>query len=186
MKDFAKIFRALLFRALLITASVIYFYTLNIMLVCRIWHKCMLNIWNLNFFRCITLIFVEEPYTNVSEIIIYKKITYYFEEMFLKDLAMQFLEEYFLVVFWCTTISFFLFFLFFAKVSENLGDVSTLSKGIQPHLTKLLYQICLSGKLNSKKSNFSLFLLISRIVYVSLYLQALLGLFWEFAGKSQN
>ena len=52
--------------------------------------------------------------------------------MFLKHLAMQFLEEFYLMVFRCAAIS------FFAKVSEKLVDVSTLSKGIQPHLTKLL------------------------------------------------
>ena len=104
---FCKIFRTPLFRALLITASVIYFHILYITLVCRIWHKYILNIWSLNLFRCIALIFVKELYTNVSEIIIYKKGIYYFEEMCLKHLAMQFFEESFLMVFWCTTISFF-------------------------------------------------------------------------------
>ena len=107
----------------------------------------------------------------MSEIIIYKKIISYFEEMSLKHLAIQFLGEFFLMVSWCATISLFFFCCFFAKVSEKLGDVSTLTKGIQPHLTKLLYHIYLPGKLNSKKSKFSLFLLISRIV------------FREFAGK---
>ena len=39
--------------------------------------------------------------------------------MFLKHLAMQFLEEFFLMVFWCTTISFCsFFFVFCLEVSE--------------------------------------------------------------------
>ena len=94
----------------------------------------MLNIWNLNLFRCIALIFVKEPYTNVSEIIIYKKRIYYFEEMFLKHLTMQFLEEFFLMAFWCTTISFS-----FAKVSEYFARLliqitKTVERFLKVHL----------------------------------------------------
>ena len=56
--------------------------------------------------------------------------------MFLKHLAMHFLEEFFLMVFLYTTIS---------VVSEKLADVLTLSKGLQPHLTKRLCHNYLSG-----------------------------------------
>ena len=56
--------------------------------------------------------------------------------MFLKHLAMHFLEEFFLWLFLYTNIS---------VVSEKLADVSTLSKGLHPHLTKRLCHNYLSG-----------------------------------------
>ena len=134
LKDFAKIFRAPIFREHLITASVISFRILNITLVCRILHKCMLNIGNLNLLVSLHWSSLRNHVLTCKEIIIYKKRIYYFEEMFLKHLAMQFLEEFFLMVFWCTTISFF-----FAKVSEYFARLlmqitKTVQRFLKVHL----------------------------------------------------